>query len=204
MLIFERRTIAPEEIDNGPLPARYLNLATVLSIVLLLLALFPLWQSFTPLQWAAVTLLTAFTARLLAIDLCYLLLPNLYIFPLLLIAPSAAPLFGHITWLHSLIGFGVATALGFAILFMLHLLKRPQYIGMGDIKFMALMGAWLGIGLLPLAMAVGCFIGLGLSFIVPRGHAFPFGPALIGGLWVTLFYATELQSLLIGLIRLIP
>src|SRR5690606_14243836 len=111
---------------------------------------------------------------------------------------------GHISWQQSLLGIGVAIVLGLGLMLLVRTLKRTNEIGMGDIKLLLVLGAWLGIGGLPLALAVSCFIGLGLSFLVPRGKAFPFGPALIIGLWVGVFHADVLQNLLLGIARLLP
>lgn len=204
MLRFERASIPAEEIDNGPLPARYLGVATAAILLIFALSLLPLWPHFSWPQGVVAISLLLVLARLFAIDLCYLLLPNIYVFPLLFIAPVAAPFLEHITWLQSLIGAAVSAAIGAAVLGLLYVLKRPNDIGMGDIKFMLVMGAWLGAAYLPIAFALSCFIGLGLSFIVARGAAFPFGPALIIGFWASLFYMPQLESLLIHLISLIP
>lgn len=204
MLKFERAYIPAEEIDNGPLPARYLSHATAIAFAIFSLSLLPLWQHFTWVQGLMAAGFSIVLARLLAIDLCHLLLPNIYVLPLLLIAPLAAPLLGPITWLQSLIGAAVAAGIGIGILAILSMLKRPNEIGMGDIKFLLVMGAWLGAAALPIAMAISCFMGLVLSFLTPRGQAFPFGPALIIGFWACLFYAKPLEGLLIRLISLIP
>lgn len=143
-------------------------------------------------------------SRLVVIDLCYLLLPNIYVFPLLFTAPILAPFMHHVTWQQSLLGIGVSLIIGVLITTVIHLRKRTNEIGMGDIKLLLVLGAWLGAANLPLALAVSCFVGLGLSFLVPRGKAFPFGPALIIGLWVGIFYIDALHNLMLGIVRLLP
>ena len=85
-----------------------------------------------------------------------------------------------------LLGFEAVSALA------RRLLGQPA-LGLGDAKLAALLGAWLGLSGLGLAVALAVLSGglfglLGLlSGRLKRGQAFPFGPFLAGGglaLWI--------------------
>ena len=74
--------------------------------------------------------------------------------------------------------------------------KRPG-MGGGDLKLLAGLGAWFGWqAILPIVLISSI---VGLCVIVPRkllaghgeGHAYPFGPFLVGGGLVTFFFGPE-------------
>ncbi len=61
-------------------------------------------------------------------------------------------------------------------------LKKREALGMGDIKFMAVAGLWLGLEQLPLFFLLSGFAGVMIGFVwmvVKKNNLFPFGPALI-------------------------
>ena len=94
-----------------------------------------------------------------------------------------------------LLGFEAVSAAG------ARLLGKPA-LGLGDAKLAALLGAWLGLSGLGLALTLAVVSGAGFSLIgllsgrLKRGQPFPFGPFLAGaglavwvagnGLWLNL------------------
>jgi len=82
-----------------------------------------------------------------------------------------------------------AVLLGLGIL--TKLILKKETIGGGDIKFFAVAGLFLGIGMLPIFMvfggAAGVIIGMTLFFLKKKG-IFPFGPALILSLYLCLIF----------------
>jgi len=88
---------------------------------------------------------------------------------------------------------GVAWALGWS---MQKVLKKDA-LGMGDVKFFAVAGLWLGLTALPAFLILsGLFgVGLGLVFRICKGLAlFPFGPALVLALLACLLFLAETQA----------
>ncbi|MBF0461541.1 MAG: prepilin peptidase [Magnetococcales bacterium] len=71
-------------------------------------------------------------------------------------------------------------------------------MGMGDIKLLAMIGAWLGWQSLPLTLFCAGLVGsvVGVIWIVvsgrDRSQPIPFGPYLATGAWVYLFYGPEI------------
>ena len=91
---------------------------------------------------------------------------------------------------------------GYVVLWSIYWLHRivtgKEGMGYGDFKLTAMLGAWLGIGLIPvvlvLAFAGGAIFGTG-QVIVGRAKiasAIPFGPFLAAAGWVSLYWGDRL------------
>jgi len=68
---------------------------------------------------------------------------------------------------------------------------KKETIGGGDIKFFAVSGLFLGVGMLPVFMVVGGFLGVIIGttlFFMKKRGVFPFGPALIAALYLCLIF----------------
>lgn len=179
----------------------------------------PLQQSPPQLQLLAGWLLVALLLPLLLIDLDHLWLPEpLCRWGVLLgltvtaiagfsqgDASGREALLAHLLATSAgLLGFEAVSAIGSRIL-------GKTALGLGDAKLAALLGAWLGLSGLGLAVILAVFSGAGFGLLgllsgrLQRGQPFPFGPFLaaaalavwIGGnqLWLRL-----LQPILPGLI----
>lgn len=88
---------------------------------------------------------------------------------------------------------GVALALGRV---MCRVLKKDA-LGMGDVKFFAVAGLWLGLAAFPVFLILSglCGVGLGLVFRIWKGEAlFPFGPALVFALLVAVLFLAEIRA----------
>lgn len=191
---FERRFVDPDEIDQGPL--RTTRLWHITLGLWLVLSLPLLFMPLMPIQMVVLLVFLAGLARLVVLDLKYLLLLDIYTLPLAFLGVATAPwVTGH-SWLWSGAGLGAGLGIGLAFEGILRLLKRRGELGFGDVKMMALMGAWVGLFNLPFALAIACLAGLVASFCVPRGQAFPFGPALAAGTWGWLMFGDYLLALL--------
>ena len=85
---------------------------------------------------------------------------------------------------------GVAWLMGAVVGF----LKRREALGMGDVKFFAMAGLWLGLTYLPYFLIfsgiIGIISGVYYKFALKK-ELFPFGPALI----LTLYFGLLLQGL---------
>ncbi len=156
------------------------------------------------LQAAAVTALAWTLLALAVIDLREHLLPDVLTLPalwagLLLAAAGFGP-----TPVDAIIG----AAAGYGVLWLVahgyRLLRGRFGMGGGDLKLLAVIGAWAGWQVLPLVLLLAAvpaaLVGLAL---LARGHhrhtAIPFGPYLALGGWLVLLWGEQLQGVLHGL-----
>lgn len=78
-------------------------------------------------------------------------------------------------------------------------------MGYGDFKLLAVIGAWFGWKMLPLVILisslVGALVGIGLIVITKHGRnvPIPFGPYLVGGGLIALFWGNQLNHTYLGL-----
>lgn len=141
-----------------------------------------------PLIWILIALI--------GIDFDTQLLPDRLVFPLgmmgltlnsfgVFVSPASAIL-------GAVLGFGILwgiTAL-YALLF------KKQGMGHGDFKLLAALGAWLGVGMLPLMIflssLIGAVVGMGLFVIHRKSMPFAFGPYIASAGIVSLFWGSDI------------
>ena len=86
------------------------------------------------------------------------------------------------------------------------LITGKEGMGYGDFKLLAAIGAWLGWSMLPvvilLSSLVGAFVGIGLILAAKlhRNIPIPFGPYLVGGALIALFWGEQLIHTYLGLL----
>ncbi len=86
------------------------------------------------------------------------------------------------------------------------LITDKEGMGQGDFKLLAVIGAWLGWQMLPLVILfsslVGSIAGLGLILIAKQGRhvPIPFGPYLVGGGFIALFWGNQINRAYFNLI----
>jgi leader peptidase (prepilin peptidase) / N-methyltransferase len=82
-------------------------------------------------------------------------------------------------------------------------------LGGGDVKLLAMIGAFLGIEALPLVILVSAGLGILTGLILVWGHppgrrdqwrtiSLPYGPFLAAGAWCYLFWGERLLKMLRG------
>ena len=144
-------------------------------------------------------LLVCILIALFGIDLEHQILPNVITLPgiaigvlLSLIAPPG--------WKDSLIGVLLGGGLLYAIAGAYYLWRREEGMGMGDVKMLAMLGAFLGwkavLVTVILASFAGAFVGLAMM-AVQRGsmkYALPFGTFLAIGAVVAMFVGEPLAA----------
>jgi leader peptidase (prepilin peptidase) / N-methyltransferase len=123
---------------------------------------------------------------LFAIDLEHHLLPNAITLPLIVVG-FIFSFFTEPGWLSSLIGMIVGGGVLWMIAEAYYRIRHEEGLGMGDVKMLAMIGAFLGWQLTLLALMLaslsGTLIGLGL-IVTRRGgmkYALPFGTFLALG-----------------------
>jgi len=138
------------------------------------------------------------------IDFRHYLIPDLLNYPGLLLGLGASFLPGGLTPWQSLLGAVIAGGLLFGIGFLAEKLLRKEAMGLGDVKLLAMAGAWFGastslLGLL-FAALLGTLIGLPLLLFgrLNQEKHLPFGPflclgvllsALVGDLLLNWYFA---------------
>jgi leader peptidase (prepilin peptidase)/N-methyltransferase len=144
------------------------------------------WQFGSSLLFVSRVVFGCALIVLFAIDLEHQLLPNAITLPGIVVG-FVFSLFGPPGWLPSLIGIVVGGGILFAIAEVYFRLRHEEGLGMGDVKMLAMIGAFLGwklaIVTLMLASVAGAAIGL-VIIATRRGgmkYALPFGTFLALG-----------------------
>jgi leader peptidase (prepilin peptidase)/N-methyltransferase len=123
---------------------------------------------------------------LFAIDLEHHLLPNVITLPAIAVG-FAFSFFTEPGWPASLIGILVGGGLLFAVAEGYYRIRHEEGLGMGDVKMLAMIGAFLGWKLTLVTLMMASFTGtiVGLAVIVSRRgnmkYALPFGTFLALG-----------------------
>jgi leader peptidase (prepilin peptidase)/N-methyltransferase len=132
------------------------------------------------------------------IDARHFIIPDDIVLPMLwlgllcnafdLFAPLRDAVFGAVA------GYGTL----WSVYWLHRLATGKEGMGYGDFKLAAMLGAWLGVGLVPLvlvlAFAAGALVGTGLTIARRTGiaMAIPFGPFLAAAGWVSLYWGDAL------------
>jgi len=141
---------------------------------------------------------------LFAIDLEHHLLPNIITLPGIAIG-FLLSFINPPGWQSSLIGIVVGGGVLFLIAEGYYLVRHEEGLGMGDVKMLAMVGAFIGWKLTLLSLMIASFAGtlVGIALIVPRRgtmkYALPFGTFLAIGAAVS---ATVGQTILDWYFRL--
>ncbi|MBI1776078.1 MAG: prepilin peptidase [Proteobacteria bacterium] len=143
----------------------------------------------------AVALLGAVLAALTIVDLRHQLLPDPLVLPLLPLGLAVAALAGPDGWPKPIDGLAGA-ALGGGLLWVVRAVYRRfrgiEALGLGDVKLMAVAGAWVGwqgLSSVLLVAALGTLLAIGLVRLAGRRvggrERIPFGPGLALGCLAT-------------------
>ena len=141
------------------------------------------------------------------IDLEHRIIPDILSIPNIAIGIFLSIFLTHITWKESLIG----AVLGFGILFVIsfayYFITKREGLGGGDVKLLAVVGAFLGYkAILPvifLSSILGSIIGLTVMLIKKEGlrYAIPFGPFIAVGTIVMIFFYNLIFKIL-GMLKI--
>ncbi len=105
-----------------------------------------------------------------------------------------------VSWLDSLIGIIAGGGSLYLVAVVYEWLTKREGMGGGDIKLLAMIGAWLGWRYLPLIILISSFAGaiVGVLFLLMAGKGFrvriPFGPFLSIGAMLCFFFGPELMN----------
>jgi leader peptidase (prepilin peptidase)/N-methyltransferase len=150
-----------------------------------------------------------FIAALLVItfiDIDHRIIPDIISLPGILLGFLASMILPQLNWSDSLIGIGIGGGILLAIAWGYQLFTGKDGMGGGDIKLLAMIGAFLGWkGVLFTVMAsslIGTVVGIVLMVRAGKGMkmALPFGPFLAIGAILFLFFGPQLIDLYFNLL----
>jgi len=139
-------------------------------------------------------------------DLKWYVIPDKIVYPAIIIALIFNFQFSIFNQF-SIFKFSILSALGTSIFFLaIFLISRGKWLGFGDVKLAFFMGLFLGfpdiLVALFLAFLIGAMIGLGLIIFKKKGlkSEIPFGPFLITGTLIALFWGNQIINWYLNLI----
>jgi leader peptidase (prepilin peptidase)/N-methyltransferase len=169
-----------------------------------------LWHSFPDrlLLLAYAPLCLALIA-LTAIDLEHRLLPDAITIPGTILGLLLSMVLPHLSFQEATAGALVGAALFYGVGRFYEKWTGRRGLGGGDVKMMAMIGAFLGIWALPLVILVSAGLGTltGLFLVLGQGPGalnqwrtipLPYGPFLAAGAWCYLFWGERLLNFLSG------
>jgi leader peptidase (prepilin peptidase)/N-methyltransferase len=143
----------------------------------------------------------AFVAALMVmtvIDLYHQIIPDVISLPGIGVGLLASLLIPPLTFLNSLIGILLGGGSLFLVATLYQWLFKREGMGGGDVKLLAMIGAFLGWKAVLLTILLSSFIGsiIGILLMIVKGkdfkYAIPFGPFLSLGAVISLFYGENI------------
>ncbi|HEN20998.1 MAG: prepilin peptidase [Deltaproteobacteria bacterium] len=134
------------------------------------------------------------------IDLDHQIIPDIISLPGILAGLIVSLFSEHLLWHDSLIGIIAGGGSLFLIGKLYELITGKEGIGGGDVKLLAMIGAWMGWKALPLIVLMSSLIGaiIGSVFLLLSGKGLrariPFGPFLSIGSLLYVFFGRELTN----------
>jgi leader peptidase (prepilin peptidase)/N-methyltransferase len=146
---------------------------------------------------------------LTAIDLEHRLLPDAITLPGTLLGLLLSLVLPHLSFIGAAAGALVGGALFYGVAWLYEKWAGQRGLGGGDVKLLAMIGAFLGVEALPLVILVSAGLGLLTGLIQVLGQApgargqwrtisLPYGPFLAAGACGYLFWGARLLNLLTG------
>ena len=159
--------------------------------------------------WPALVYGIFFSALLAVtlIDLDHLIIPDAITLPGIILGVMCSVWILPVGVFNSLIGVMVGGGVLLVIAWLSPFLFGKEGIGGGDIKLLAMVGAFLGweltLATLMMASIIGALIGLGLMAVsaMKCGQYMPFGPYLTTGAVLSLFFGSEILTWYLGVIQ---
>ncbi len=145
----------------------------------------------------------AFLVVFTFVDLKHYILPDILMFPAILIGLIAAPTVMGQGWLNTFLGAGLGFGLFFMISFIFFKIRGYHGLGFGDVKFLAMLGAWVGASSLPPLLLISSFVAIPVFILrmiftgTKTSSPLPFGPFLAVGGWFMLLYDMQIWALIL-------
>ncbi len=135
------------------------------------------------------------------IDIHHQIIPDVISLPGIILGFLFSFINTAVTWKSSLIGLLVGGGVLYVIALFYFLIRKQDGMGGGDIKLLAMLGAFLGWQSLPFIILVSSFTGTigGLVAMIEQRKGgqtrIPFGPFLAGAALIYLFFMEEIHQL---------
>ncbi|HJX35282.1 MAG TPA: prepilin peptidase [Desulfatiglandales bacterium] len=148
-------------------------------------------------------LLLVFSASLIVIsiiDLRHQIIPDIISIPGIVSGLLISIIFGDIKWHDSLIGAIAGGGILYIVAEVYFLLTGKEGMGGGDIKLLAMIGAWMGWKALPKIILISSFTGIiigGTALVLTHKGMrarIPFGPFLVLGALAYLFFKQPIDA----------
>lgn len=170
----------------------------LVEIVMALLAAALMYTFQLSIVTAGYFLFSAALLAIIVIDIHHQIIPDVISLPGIILGVLFALVSPTVTWQSSLIGMLVGGGVLYAIAFLYFLLRKVDGMGGGDIKLLAMIGAWLGWQSLPFVIFAsslsGTLVGIIAMFYQKKGGRtrIPFGPFLSIAALVYTFYSKNI------------
>jgi len=132
------------------------------------------------------------------VDLEHQIIPDIVSLPGIVLGFIFSFWLPELSWMDSIVGVLTGGGILYMVAWLYYVIAHREGMGGGDIKLLAMIGAFLGWKSIPLVIflsaAVGAATGLTLM-VVSRGgrhSAIPYGPFLAGAAVIALFWGSEL------------
>ena len=142
------------------------------------------------------------------VDLAHQIIPDAVSLPGIAVGFLSSFLLPGLSWRDSLLGILMGGGILFLVAWGYYIIARKEGMGGGDIKLLAMIGAFLGWQAIPLVIllsaAAGSVAGLTIMSLQKgnRHMAIPYGPFLVGAALITLFWGHELTDWYLGFIAI--
>ena len=165
-----------------------------------LMALLLFWKFGLTLKLLISFIFTCSLIVITFVDLEHQIIPDIITLPGIPIFFLMAVFIMGVPWLDALLGMLIGGGILYAIAFGYELIRKAEGMGGGDIKLLAMLGAFCGWQSLFFILFVSSFLGaiVGLTVILVKGkdmkYAVPFGPFLSLAAIAYIFWETILFS----------
>ena len=179
----------------------------IVEVVTALLAMLVVWVTPPGALLASRLVLTAVLIVLFVIDLELQLLPNRITLPSILVG-VAFSLFAPPGPVASLVGIVLGGGVLYGIAAAYYFVRREEGMGMGDVKMLAMIGAFLGWRAVLLTLVLASFAGavIGIALMASRReglkYALPFGTFLAIGAFVAMLAGDAILNWYLGMFEL--
>ncbi len=161
-----------------------------------------LWRKFgLTLEFLVYFLFSCSLIVVTFIDLAHKIIPDVISLPGILIGLGCSFLIKDLSWLDSLVGILLGGGILYLVTWGYYLLTGRIGMGGGDIKLLAMIGAFLGWQAIPFVIFISALTGsvIGIVFILLKGagrhYQIPFGPFLAFGAEMQLFFGKEILTI---------
>jgi len=174
-----------------------------LEITAMLWSILTALQAVTYAEWLVLQLIGGICIVASAIDLKTYTLPDVltYSGAAIVLAASYTGIL-DVSFQQALLGGGIGAFFMWAVAMLYKLVRKRDGLGLGDVKFMLMLGALAGVHQLSVFILIASLCALIYSLITLRGTAdistryIPFGPFLAIGAGITYLYGEQITFLL--------